>query len=234
MSDLEGRLTSALHDETTTISARPSLADEMVRRGAGVRRRRRVAGGAACLAMLAVSVPVWRSIDTSASRIEPAGPSTGTSPNAVTPTRSSPALPAFAAATVDVVHQRRPTPHVVGLRTGRHGSYDRVVIDLTGAVPGYHVAYVKSLVGSSGKAVALPGTAFMLVRLTPADAHTRSGRPLIQGPTTQTYELATLRASALVEDFEGSVSFGLGLSGRVQFRVFELIGPSRLVIDLRH
>ncbi len=236
MSDLDSRLAAAMYDETATVSARPTLAEDVMNRGARLRRRRRVAGGAAGLAVLVAVVPIWRSIDTSASRIEPANPSTSpATPTHPKPTHSALLLPAFSTRDMDVVHQRSPTPHVVGLRTGRHATYDRVVVDLTGAVPGYHVGYVRSLVGPSGKTLPLPGKAFIAVRLTPATAHTVSGTPLLlQGATTQLYDLPTLRGSALTEDFEGYVSFGLALSRHAPFRVFELSGPSRLVIDVRH
>jgi hypothetical protein len=35
-------------------------------------------------------------------------------------------------------------------------------------------------------------------------------------------------------DFEGVVSFGLGLRRRTGFRVFRLSGPARVVIDVAH
>jgi hypothetical protein len=35
-------------------------------------------------------------------------------------------------------------------------------------------------------------------------------------------------------DFEGVVSFGLGLRHKAGFRVFRLTGPTRIVIDVAH
>ena len=37
---------------------------------------------------------------------------------------------------------------------------------------------------------------------------------------------------AFVSDFEGRVTFGLGLRDRAGFRVFELRNPNRIVIDV--
>ena len=42
---------------------------------------------------------------------------------------------------VHVAHHPPGTPKTVDLRVGRHPTYDRVVIDLTGAVPGYDVRF---------------------------------------------------------------------------------------------
>jgi hypothetical protein len=38
----------------------------------------------------------------------------------------------------------------------------------------------------------------------------------------------------LAGDFEGVVTFGLGLKRRTGFRVFRLTGPARVVVDVRH
>lgn len=235
MSDLESRLRATLHDETTTVSARPTLGEDMVERGSATRRRRRVAGAAACLVLLAAVVPIWRGIDTSATRIQPARPTPVThSPS--TPDPSTPALPAFATVPVDVASALGPTARVVNLRTGRHATYDRIVVDLTGGFPGpgYHVGYARALVGPSGKAVHLPGKSFLTVGLSPAAAHTDAGTSLLSERGVLTYDYPTLRGSALVEDFEGRVTFGLALSRHAAFRAFELTSPSRLVIDVRH
>lgn len=233
MSDLESRLRATLHDETTTVSARPTLAEDMVERGSATRRRRRVAGAAACLVLLAAVVPIWRGIDTSATRIQPARPTPVThSPN--TPDPSTPALPAFATVPVDVATPDAATARVVNLRTGRHATYDRIVVDLTGGFPSYHVGYARALVGPSGKAAHLPGKSFLTVRLSPAAAHTDAGTSLLSERGVLTYDYPTLRGSAIVEDFEGRVAFGLALSRHAAFRAFELTSPSRLVIDVRH
>lgn len=238
MSDLESRLRAALHDETSDLAAGPTLADDMVARGTTARRRRRVAGGVAGLAVLAALVPVWKTIDTSSGDLGPVGPHTVTAPTTVTQTTASPTTPEpppyWTTKTVDVVSQRPQTSKVVNLRVGEHATFDRVVIDLTGAMTGYHIEYVKRLFhGGSGFPVHLPGNAFLVIRLNPAQAHTNRGRDVFGGDTRQVLALPTVRGAALTGDVEG-VSFGLGLSKKATFHVSELTSPTRLVIDVRH
>ena len=43
-----------------------------------------------------------------------------------------------------------------------------------------------------------------------------------------------LRQVKLAGDFEGVVSFGLGLRRKTGFRVFRLTAPTRIVVDVRH
>jgi hypothetical protein len=139
--------------------------------------------------------------------------------------------------TTPVVVKRdvKPTPRVVDLRTGEHGSFDRVVIDLRGKVPGYRVAYVKRLrYDGSGRRVALRGKRFIAVRLTPARAHNAAGATVYAGPRLARLGMPTLRGVAFTGDFEGVVSFGLALSHRAGYRVFVLHAPNRLVVDLHH
>lgn len=136
---------------------------------------------------------------------------------------------------VHVTHRPAHTPHTVDLRVGKHAAYDRVVIDLTGAIPGYHVAYTKTLTyDPSGQKVPLKGARFITIRLTPASAHDASGKSVYAGPQLQQYSWPTLRGVAFTGDTEGVVSFGLALSHTDTFRVFELQAPNRLVIDLHH
>lgn len=233
MSDVESRLRSALHDETGPIAARPTLADDMVRRGITVRRRRRVAGGVACLAVLAAAVPVWQSVDTGAQRIEPARP-TLTAPT-TTPTRTADSsLPPFSRSPVTVVHHPSAPPRVLALRSGRHAGFDRIVVDLHGGPPSYIVAFRRSLVGASGQPSALTGKALLLIRLSPAAAHTAAGKSSFDGLQPHPLPLPTVRGYALIEDNEGTVSLGLALDRLATFRVFELSSPTRLVIDVRH
>lgn len=128
-----------------------------------------------------------------------------------------------------------PTPRVVDLRVGQHPTYDRVVVDFTGPIPGYRVAYVDALrYDPSGGAVPLPGARFIQLTLTPATGHDAQGNSVYRGPNLVRYSMPTLRGAALTGDFEGVVSFGLALSHLDTFRVFELHGPNRLVIDIHH
>jgi hypothetical protein len=155
-----------------------------------------------------------------------AGAAATTSAHALPPpTRTSPVV---------VEHTPQiPTPIVVGVRTGRHPGYDRLVLDLEGRVPSYSVRYVRQVIqDGSGEPVALQGRAFLQVVLDGAAAHRDDGSGTV--PRELRPALPALRQVKLAGDFEGYVTFGLGLADRVGFRVFELTRPTRLVIDVAH
>ena len=65
-----------------------------------------------------------------------------------------------------------------------------------------------------------------------ARAHTQAGSVLF--PSVKTPLCPNLRQVKLAGDFEGVVSFGLGLRRKTGFRVFRLTGPTRIVIDVAH
>lgn len=147
----------------------------------------------------------------------------------------SSARASWAKSPVQVTRHVSPTPRIVDLRVGEHPTYDRVVIDMTGPIPGYRVAYVDGLrYDPSGEAVPLPGARFIQITLTAATAHDTKGQSVYHGPKLAKYTMTTLRGAAFTGDFEGVVSFGLALGHLDTFRVFELHAPNRLVIDVHH
>jgi hypothetical protein len=124
---------------------------------------------------------------------------------------------------------------LVAVRTGRHAGFDRVVFELAGAPPGYRVQYVPKVVqDGSGLPVALAGKAFIQVVLTPTDAHLASGAPSWPGPKRSSPGFPAVRQVAFAGDFEGYVTFGLGIAQRSGFRVTELRYPARIVVDVAH
>jgi hypothetical protein len=129
----------------------------------------------------------------------------------------------------------QPTPHVVGVRTGEHKAFDRVVIDLKGGAPGYTVGYVRQVhEDGSGKAVETRGHADLLIRLTPANAHHENGSPTYDGPKRFTVNYPSLREVAFAGDFEATVAIALGVREKSGFRVLTLTDPTRIVVDIAH
>jgi hypothetical protein len=117
--------------------------------------------------------------------------------------------------------------------TGCHATYDRFVIRGRLATPGYDVRYVNRIVADgSGNPISLLGTKRIRVVIRPARGHTSGGSNLL--PSTITPRCSNLRQVKKAGDFEGVVSYGLGLSRRTGFRVFRLAGPTRVVIDVAH
>jgi hypothetical protein len=83
--------------------------------------------------------------------------------------------------------------------------------------------------GASGQSVTLNGTAGVLVQVRSASASgTYSGPTDISHP-----DYAVLVEAKLVEDFEGYLSWGIGLTKPTCVRAFTLSDPARLVIDFK-
>lgn len=127
------------------------------------------------------------------------------------------------------------------VRAGRHGCYDRLVIDLAGNPAGYSVSYVTAVLAQgSGNVVRLRGGALLQIDLT-IPASDANGRPTYtpanQHELVDTAGYRTFRQAAWGGSFEGYTTVGLGVRARLPFRVFALDGPgsgSRLVIDVAH
>ncbi|HLM06530.1 MAG TPA: hypothetical protein VK402_15225 [Blastococcus sp.] len=133
---------------------------------------------------------------------------------------------------------------LVNVRAGRNTCYDRLVLDVRGAVQSWHVRYVSGVTNDPvGNPVPLRGGAFLEI-VAGAQDHDAAGR--------QTYDLSdrpelvnvtgftTFRQVAGAGSFEGVSSIGLGVRARLPFRVFTLAGipgsssGTRLVIDVAH
>jgi hypothetical protein len=123
---------------------------------------------------------------------------------------------------------------LVDVRAGRHPSFDRVVFEFNHAVPDATVQYGTVRTQGRGNELPLLGRAFLAVDFTGADAHNDNGQPSFAQIGGMTLNFPTLTQVGFAGDFEGQVTFGLGLSGRAGFRVFKLANPPRLVIDLAH
>jgi hypothetical protein len=119
---------------------------------------------------------------------------------------------------------------VVAVRVGSSPGYDRFVIEFDGGVPAYTVTPQASstfVQDASGQPIRLDGAAGLSVRLEGASQHDG-----YSGPTDLTPGYQVLREARLTGDFEGVVSWGLGLSRGACFRAFTLDGPPRLVVDV--
>jgi hypothetical protein len=122
---------------------------------------------------------------------------------------------------------------VFGVATGCHATFDRFVIRARFGTPGYAVRYVKRIVADgSGEPVPLRGTKRIRVVVRNARGHTEGGTNLL--PAVRTPLCPNLRQVKTAGDFEGVVTFGLGLRRKTGFRVFRLTAPTRIVIDVRH
>ncbi len=85
----------------------------------------------------------------------------------------------------------------------------------------------------SGDATQVAGQGWLEVRITPAQAHTDAGRATI-AERERRLALPVLKELEQTCDFEGDVTWVLGVASPNRYRVTELTGPARLVVDVRH
>ena len=124
----------------------------------------------------------------------------------------------------------------------RHEGYDRVVFQFRNVVPGYRVEYVDPPLkeDGSGNRVEVDGDAFVLIRMEQAsgfDVATDEGVLVYEGPRRlegSDAGTSVVRELVRIGDFEAVLSWVVGLSDRVDFRVTTLDGPPRLVVDFRN
>jgi hypothetical protein len=127
-----------------------------------------------------------------------------------------------------------PSAKLAAVRAAHHQGYDRVVFQFEGAkVPGYRIGYVREIVlgETDDQFLTLKGHALIEATFqgTASDDH-RAGTQTM--PDKLTPALPQVRQLGLAEDWEGVVRIGIGLDHRAGFRVLELTGPVRVVVDV--
>lgn len=167
------------------------------------------------------------------------GASPGSTPTPTTPAPTSPGivygpvwpleprtLPAALPANAPVLQAIRP---------GRHDTYDRLVVDFSGAFGAVRVRYVPMVhADPSDLTVPLLGNAFIEVTVHDAYAGWAGQQPSYGGPVSVTPGYPTLKQVTMSGDFENVLSFGVGLDRVAGFTVTRLQSPDRLVIDFAH
>ena len=120
---------------------------------------------------------------------------------------------------------------VTAIRVAHHDGYDRLVIGFatSNTMPQYQLTQQASshfVRDASGQPVTLDGSAGLRVILRNADI--TPGAPTDLKPA-----LPAIREMAQIGNFERVVSYGVGLATPACFRVLELSGPTRLVVDVQ-
>jgi hypothetical protein len=137
-------------------------------------------------------------------------------------------LPAFACANEG--GGKTGVANTVTARVAEDSGFDRFVLQFDSAVPTYTVKRQARPVfpaGPSGQTITVSGTIGVLVQV-----HSATGATTFTGPTDfQHPEYQVLKEARQTEDFEGYVSWGLGLSQAACMRTFTLVDPPRLVVD---
>jgi hypothetical protein len=125
---------------------------------------------------------------------------------------------------------------------GRHEGYDRVVFQFRNALPGYKVEYVLPPLkeDGSGNPVTIKGNALVGVRMEPAsgfDLNTGEGVMTYKGPKRidgSSSGTSVVQEVVRTGDFEAVLTWAIGLSDKVDFRVRTATSPSRLIVDFRN
>lgn len=123
---------------------------------------------------------------------------------------------------------------LVDVRAAHHAGLDRLVFEFNGGLPARRTAgYVAEVIGDgSGKPVGVVGDAFLWLSFASATGHDDRGTSTY-GKARRTYALPGLIQVVNAGDFETTLSFGLGLSKRVPYRMYTLSKPDRIVVDLK-
>jgi hypothetical protein len=141
-------------------------------------------------------------------------------------------LPAFSNAPSTSPDTRDPAL-LRGAAAGCHDTFDRFVVQASFNAPGYDVRYVPRIVADpSGRPVSLLGATRLRIVFKLAGGHDNRGTNYLPG--TLTPLCPNLVQVKQAGDFEGVVTFGLGLRRMTGFRVFRLQNPRRVVIDVAH
>jgi hypothetical protein len=128
-----------------------------------------------------------------------------------------------------------PGSYLTSIRTGQQASADRVVFQFAGKPPSsYTVTPVPQVVGdASGKPVAIVGKSFLKVTFRGATAVCpATGHKTYPGPSEATPNYAQLLGLAAAGDFEGYLTWGIGLAAKGGYRAYALTAPYRVVIDI--
>ncbi len=120
-------------------------------------------------------------------------------------------------------------PSLTNVRTAIHPGFDRIVFDFSGSVPAYFVEYVAAnqLRNTKGDVVPVSGSYFLRVRFD--GTNSPSNALLVRTPNYP--EVKQVKG---VDNFEGVLIYGVGVSQRNAFRVFALQSPNRVVLDVQN
>lgn len=203
------------------------------------------------LAVLLSSAFIWASC----------GDGDSTTPDGSTPDASTPgaSTPAASTPTDDDTASGVPTPAnfqtssepieqtfeqgvlpnpLVGVASASQTLWDRLVFEFDRGAPDYRVEYIDPPITqcASGEPVEVRGEAFIQVRFGHAQAHDLDGNPTIDSTTVARNGPSMVEAVQTC-DFEGVVTWVVGVTQEVDFRVFTILKNPftwQVVVDTKH
>ena len=130
----------------------------------------------------------------------------------------------------------QPGSYLTSVSVGEHDGYDRVVFQFSGGLPAVTADRVPAVYADpKGTPVPLAGQSYLHVVFRGASAVCQQRQqPTWPGPSVLTPYYPQLLVVSAAGDFEGYLSFGIGLAAQGSYHVFTLTGPDRVVIDVSH
>ena len=109
-----------------------------------------------------------------------------------------------------------PLPYLVGVYAADHPegkpAYQRISFYFRGGFPSYNFQYVAEVVSDGkGDRIPLPGNAFLRVGFVDAQAHDNAGKSTIKVSPRNPLGYKNLKGYGFAGDFEGHVTYGLGI-----------------------
>lgn len=137
--------------------------------------------------------------------------------------------------TATCVAQPGPSALLTGISTGRHPTFDRIVLRFDGPVPDCKASFVDQITADgSGAPIPLGGNAFLSITNMGATSWDGTQRTYTGSQSFSTPELDNVEAVVISGDFEGYLTIGVGMRQRTHYEVFALTDPTRVVIDVAH
>lgn len=188
------------------------------------------------MAVLVLTAGVCRDDDPGLDAGDPTTSSTSStsSPSSTSSTAGGAACPANA--DKQTAPAKSPRAQMVSLETGYEAGFDSVVFEFTGTAPGYRVEYVDEPLtqDGSGDPVEVKGDYAIAVVMENTSAYDmEAGRPTYTG-SKRVEPKNTRQVQEVVQtgDFEGYLSWGIGVKDKAGFRVRTLASPHRLVVQV--
>ncbi len=130
----------------------------------------------------------------------------------------------------------QPGHYLTAVTVGQHAGYDRVVFQFSGGLPAVTTERLPAVYADpKGTPVALAGQSYLHVVFRGASGFCpQPAQRTWTGPSVLTPYYPQLLTVSAAGDFEGYLSFGLGLAARGSYQVSTLTGPDRVVIDVSH
>ena len=122
---------------------------------------------------------------------------------------------------------------LIAVRTGTHPRYDRNVFEFDSSIPSYRVEYIARPYHQcgSGEEVTMQGAEILQVRFSVAQAHGEAGHATVGKVSVP--PSSKMEEVRLVCDFEGEVTFLVGMKDKIPYKVSEMQNPARLVLDIQ-